>query len=116
MQVRAVTFGIPVRDLQHAVSWYRSAFELAEPDLVALEGIVEFDLGPCWLQLALDPDRAGQSGTSVNLSVPDATAERERMARAGLTVTDVRHFEGVVDFFELTDPDGNTIGFVTELN
>jgi hypothetical protein len=30
-------------------------------------------------------------------------------------VSDLERYEGVVEFFELRDPDGNTIGFVTEL-
>ncbi|ACZ22595.1 hypothetical protein Sked_26910 [Sanguibacter keddieii DSM 10542] len=59
MRPKAVSVGIPVRDLVAATTWYRSAFGLDEPDLQPVEG--------------------------------------------------------VVDLFELTDPDGNTIGFVTEL-
>lgn len=31
-------------------------------------------------------------------------------------MTQEQHFEGAVDFFELTDADGNKIGFVTEVN
>ena len=52
---------------------------------------------------------------SVNISVQDASAERQRFADQGLTVTELQRFEGVVEFFELTDLDGNKIGFVTEL-
>ena len=46
---------------------------------------------------------------SVNISVQDASAERQRFADQGLTVTELQRFEGVVEFFELTDLDGNKI-------
>ena len=101
-------------NLDHAVPWYQRACELGEPDQVPLEGIVEFDLGAFWLQLAVSPT-PGSGGISVNISVDDATAEQLRLASLGLTVSEVERFEGVVEFFKLTDPDGNRIGFVTEL-
>ncbi|MDD7945331.1 VOC family protein [Microbacterium sp. NE2HP2] len=115
MELKAATVGIPVRDLDAATSWYRSALSLKAVDLALLEGLVEFNLGPIWLQLALDPDHAGVEGISLNLSVPDASAERARFAGLGLDVSEVQRFEGVVEFFTLTDPDGNKLGFVTEL-
>jgi len=115
MKFSAVTVGIPVKDLPSAVAWYRAAFELGEPDVIPMEGLAEFDLGPFWLQLAESPDTAGIDGMSLNLSVADATAERQRFAGLGLAVSELQHIEGVVDYFELTDPDGNTLGFVTEL-
>ena len=46
----------------------------------------------------------------------DASAERQRFADQGLSVTELQRFEGVGEFFELTDLDGNKIGFVTELS
>jgi len=116
MNLRAVTVGIPVRDLVAATQWYRSALSLGEPDLEPMEGLVEFDLGPFWLQLALAPELAGHDGISVNISVDSASTERDRLAALGLDVTDVQRVEGVVEFFELTDLDGNKIGFVTELD
>lgn len=115
MRPKAVTVGVPVRDLVAATTWYRSAFGLDEPDLQPVEGVVEFDLGTFWLQLSLSPESAGGAGISVTLSVDDATSEHDRFAALGLDVTDVQRIEGVVDLFELSDPDGNTIGFVTEL-
>jgi catechol 2,3-dioxygenase-like lactoylglutathione lyase family enzyme len=115
MRATGVTVGIPVRDLDRATAWYRSAFQLGDPDLQPVEGLVEFDLGPFWLQLAHRPQDAGGRGITVNLSVADAGAERQRLADLGHDVSDLERYEGVVEFFELRDPDGNTIGFVTEL-
>ena len=115
MDAKAVTVGIPVRDLPLAISWYRSAFDLGEPDQTPVENLAEFDLGAFWLQLAADPELAGREGITVNISVIDAAAERQNLSSRGLTVTEVQRFDDVVEFFELTDLDGNKIGFVTEL-
>jgi catechol 2,3-dioxygenase-like lactoylglutathione lyase family enzyme len=115
MRPTSVAVGIPVTDLDRAVGWYQKAFELGEPDLRPMDGLVEFDLGPFWLQLTVSPESAGVAGVSVNLSVGDAAGERQRFAGLGLSVSELQHIEGVVDYFELTDPDGNRLGFVTEL-
>lgn len=115
MQAKTLTVGIPVRDLEKAIAWYRMAFELDEPDQLPMDGLAEFDLGAFWLQLALTPARAGVEGISVNISVDDALAEQQRLAALGLPVTPVQRIEGVVEYFELADLDGNKIGFVTEL-
>ena len=116
MKAETITVGVPVRDLQRAIAWYQSAFELGEPAQIPLEGLVEFDMGAFWLQLAVDPEHAGCGGLSVNISVRDASAEHHSFVDRGLTVTELQRFEGVVEFFELTDLDGNKIGFVTELS
>ncbi len=116
MKAETLTVGIPVRDLDRAISWYQSAFELGEPDQIPMEGLAEFDLGAFWLQLALAPELAGRDGISVNISVKDASAQQQNFVQRGLTVTELQRFEGVVEYFELTDPDGNKIGFVTELS
>ncbi|ALE93189.1 hypothetical protein AOC05_14090 [Arthrobacter alpinus] len=115
MKVEAITFGIPVRDLDSSITWYQSAFDLGEPDHFPMEGLAEFNLGAFWLQLALAPELAGRAGISVNISVENAAAERYRFEEKGLVVSEIQRFEGVVEVFELTDPDGNKIGFVTEL-
>ncbi|KNC20467.1 hypothetical protein AC792_00490 [Arthrobacter sp. RIT-PI-e] len=111
-----MTVGIPVRNLESAATWYTSAFELGAPAQIPLDGLVEFDLGPFWLQLAVASQLAGQEGMSVNISVEDATKEHTRFTELGLSVSELQRIEGIVDFFELTDMDGNKIGFVTELS
>jgi len=115
MRPKSVSVGIPVKNLELAITWYQRAFDLGEPDLLPMPGLVEFDLGSFWLQLAESPESAGVAGVSVNMSVTDAAAERQRFAELGLSVSDLQHIEGVVDYFELTDLDGNVLGFVTEL-
>jgi len=115
MEATAVTIGIPVRDLERSIAWYRAAFSLGEPDQVPMEGLAEYDLGAFWLQLAAAPDQAGGQGISVNISVADAADVRQDLIGKGVSVSELQRYEGVVEFFELTDPDGNRIGFVTEL-
>ncbi|WP_104112154.1 VOC family protein [Arthrobacter sp. N199823] len=115
MKAETVTVGIPVRDLKRAIGWYQSAFELGEPDQAPMDGLAEFNLGAFWLQLALAPELAGREGISVNISIENASAEQQRLSDKGLIVSELQRFEGVVEFFELTDLDGNKIGFVTEL-
>ncbi|MEO7349464.1 MAG: hypothetical protein ABIW32_06375 [Terrimesophilobacter sp.] len=46
----------------------------------------------------------------------DASTERQKFAQRDLSVSELTRIEGVVEFFELTDLDGNKIGFVTELS
>jgi len=128
MRATGVTVSVPVSDLDQAVAWYQRAFELGEPDQIPMEGMVEFNLGAVWLQLDLLPsaalpdislgdsiDGSGNDGVLVILTVEDARAEHGRFTELGLVVSDIQHYEGVVDFFELTDLYGNSIGFVTEL-
>ena len=43
-----VTVGLPVSEIARSVEWYRRAFELREPDLEPVEGVVEFRFGPIW--------------------------------------------------------------------
>ncbi len=115
MDINAITVGIPVSDLAQAVAWYQRAFELGEPDLAPMEGIVEFNLEVFWLQLYTS-NAPGGDGLSANIGVRDATAQQRRLAGLGLKVSDVERVEGVVEYFALTDPDGNKIGFATELS
>lgn len=73
-----MTVGLPVRDVAAATEFYRTAFELGEPDLIPVQGLVEFDLDSFWLQLVAAPDRAGKRGLTVNISVAAAADERRR--------------------------------------
>ena len=94
MKAETVTVGVPVRDLDLAIAWYQSAFELGEPDQIPLDGLAEFDLSAFWLQLALAPELAGRGGISVNISVQDASVERQRFADQDLSVTELQRFLG----------------------
>lgn len=116
MDAKTLTVGVPVRDLDLAVAWYQRALELGQPEMLPIDGLVEFNLGAFWLQLALSPETAGGDGLTANISVDDATGEHRRLSALGLAVSELQRFEGVVEYFVLTDPDGNKLGIVTELS
>ena len=61
------------------------------------------------------PELARREGISVNICMENAAAEQQGFEEKGLVVSELQRFEGVVEFSELTDPDGSKIGFVTEL-
>ena len=93
------TVGLPVSDLGRTVEWYRRAFELPAAELEPAYGIVEFRPGPVWLQLG----------------VADVAAEREHLLSLGVDVGELDHVEGMVDYVDFADPDGNALRLYTEL-
>jgi predicted enzyme related to lactoylglutathione lyase len=113
-----VTVGLPVSDLGHALGWYRDVFGLGEPDLAPADGVLEFQVGPVWLQLSVAPVApaapvapvtAVVAGTVKRFGVADAGAERSRLAGLGVAVGPLEHVPGAVDYFDFTDPDGNRL-------
>lgn len=115
MDIESVTIGLPVGDLHEAVEWYGRVFGLDEPDLEPTEGVVEFRLGPIWLQLGAEPvDRSGAE-VVVRFGVADATVEHERLERLGVDVGPVEHVPGAVSYFDLRDPYGNVLSCYSSL-
>jgi lactoylglutathione lyase len=110
MNLTSVTVGLPVRDLRRAEDWYRKVFELTGPAVEPAPGLVELTLGSIDLQLI--EDLAGQPGAQngLRVGVDDAAAEHERLTALGLDLDPVQHVPGAVDYFDFTDPDGNTLG------
>jgi predicted enzyme related to lactoylglutathione lyase len=104
-----VTVGLPVSDLGHAVRWYQEVFGLGEPDLAPADGVLEFQIGPLWLQLSAAPTAPSVTGTVTRFGVADAGAERTRLAQLGVAVGPLEQVPGAVDYFDFTDPDGNRL-------
>jgi predicted enzyme related to lactoylglutathione lyase len=109
VEVSSVTVGLPVGDLGQAVRWYQEVFGLGEPDFAPADGVLEFQVGPVWLQLSAAPVAPSAAGTVTRFGVADAGAERTRLARLGVAVGPLEHVEGAVDYFDFTDPDGNRL-------
>ena len=114
MKINNIVACVPVSNIEDAVAWYQQALELGPPDTVPLEGIVEFSLGSFWLQLFESPETAGAEGITLVWGVDDARAEQQRLASLGFSVTEIETIDGVVDVFNLIDPDGNAYSIVTE--
>jgi predicted enzyme related to lactoylglutathione lyase len=115
MEVVSATVGLPVRDLSISVDWYRHVLELSEPDLEPAEGVVEFQVGPIWLQLSEDGTTRSGSAAVLRFGVADAWAQRRRLEAIGVAVGPLKHVPGAVDYFDFTDPDGNALSMYTEL-
>ena len=115
MDVTTVTVGLPVSDLGRAVEWYRSAFELPVAELEPVYGIVEFRLGPVWLQLSEEPTTRSGAEVVTRIGVTDVAAQRERLLALGFHTSELHHVEGVIDYVNFVDPDGNALSLYTEL-
>ena len=121
MDITTVTVGLPVSNLERAIDWYRAAFELPAVELEPAYGIVEFRLGPIWLQLSEEAaalENSARAGAEVvtRIGVADITAERERLLALGIDVGELHHVEGMIDYVDFADADGNALSLYTELS
>jgi predicted enzyme related to lactoylglutathione lyase len=116
MDVTTVTVGLPVSDLDRAIDWYRKVFELPAADLEPAYGIVEFRLGPIWLQLSEGATERSGAEVVTRIGVTDVAKERERLLALGVDVGELHHVEGMVDYVDFSDPDGNALSLYTELS
>lgn len=110
-----MTVGLPVSDLNRAVEWYRRVFALTNPDIAPAEGVVEFRMGPIWLQLGEEPTARSGAEVVTRFGVGDAAAERERLLQEGIDVGPLEHVPDAVDYFDFVDPDGNMLSFYSEV-
>ena len=111
-RITALSYVLPVRDLDAASRFYCSAFELQE--VFRNEGIVFVGVpgGESAIGLLLDPQHAGAGPQNVGVHVdhavePDA-AVRDVEAAGGKIVERGEHAPGV-PFARVQDPDGNVI-------
>jgi predicted enzyme related to lactoylglutathione lyase len=115
MDVSGVAVGLPVSDLARSVQWYQRVLELAEPDLEPADGVVEFQVGPVWLQLGKDSTARSGAEVVTRFGVADAGRERERLEAMGVAVGPLEHVQGAVDYFDFADPDGNALSMYSEV-
>ncbi|GAB2860777.1 VOC family protein [Nocardioides pacificus] len=109
MDIESVTVGLPVGDLDEAVQWYGRVLGVAAPDLEPAEGVVEFQLGPIWLQLGVEPVERTGAQVVVRLGVADAAAEHARLLELGVDADPVEDVPGAVSYFDFRDPYGNVL-------
>jgi catechol 2,3-dioxygenase-like lactoylglutathione lyase family enzyme len=114
-QLKSVTFGITVEDLDAATAWYTRLLGV-EPEIEPDQGIIEFCLLPgVWLQLSEGAASTIQGGASINLQVADIEAGREALKRMGIKAGPVERIEDVVALCDFSDLDGRPLSLVQVL-
>ncbi len=111
-RITALSFIVPVRDLDRAVAFYRDAFHLEEvfrAEQIVFVGLPGTDSA---LGLLLDPEHAGSGpqniGFHVDHAVPADDVVRDVEGAGGRIVERGEHAPGV-PFARIADPDGNVL-------
>jgi glyoxylase I family protein len=119
IDVKETIVVIAVNDLSKSREWYVRLFG-KEPDSEPFPGNVEFKIGGAWVQISTGNVR--DSGWNLQLEVRNLTRERERLLEAGIEAGEIRTVPDVISYFDLRDPDGNsmkwfqTLGSYTEVS
>jgi predicted enzyme related to lactoylglutathione lyase len=106
IDVREAITVITVGDIQKSREWYSRLFGKG-PDLEPFPGNVEFKVGGAWVQISRGKVRP--SSWSLQLEVRDLSRERERLRSSGIAATEIKTVPDVISYFDLSDPDGNTM-------
>jgi predicted enzyme related to lactoylglutathione lyase len=111
-KITALSYVVPVRDLDRAVDFYCRAFELQEVfrgDQIVFVGIPN---GETAIGLLLDPDHAGTGPQNVGVHVDHAIEADQAVAdveRAGARILERGEHAPGVPFARIADPDGNEL-------
>lgn len=111
-RITALSYVVPVRDLDAASRFYRTAFELEE--IFRTEGIVFVGVagGETAIGLLLDPEHAGAGPQNVGVHM-DHAIDYEDAVRAieaaGAKVLERGEHAPGVPFARIEDPDGNVL-------
>jgi len=99
-----------VRDVPKAVAFYRDVIGLTLGDAFG-DHWVEFNIGGVAFGVGNGEPLGIMPGTSfaLTLEVDDVAAERERLLKAGVPVTELHEFPACRSAF-VTDPEGNKFG------
>src|SRR6266699_6779340 len=104
--VRETITVITVSDHAKSKEWYSRLFGKG-PDLEPFPGNVEFKVGGAGVQISKGKVQA--SSWSLQLGVQDLSRERERLREARIGATEIKTVPNVISYFDLNDPDGNTM-------
>jgi len=97
---------VKVSNLAKSREWYSALFGKV-PDLEPFPGNVEFKVGGAWVQIS--EGKVSRSSWSLQLEVEDLSRERERLREANIAATEIGTAPGVISWFDLKDPDGNSM-------
>ena len=104
---------VATRDYTAARSWYSRVIG-REPDLEPVDEVAEWQIAAtAWLQLVVDPDRAGKS--MVRIGVVDLAAQIAELNDAGIATGESVVIADMVKVVDIADPDGNEVSFVQGL-
>lgn len=111
-KITALSFIVPVRDLDKAVRFYCDAFELQEvyrSESIVFVGLPGTDSA---LGILLDPDGAGNGprhiGFHVDHAIDHEVAVKDVEAAGGSVLERAEHAPGV-PYARIADPDGNVL-------
>ncbi len=103
---------VSVADHAAALAWHEKWIG-RKPDMVPVEGVAEWRLhGESWLQLALDPERAGKGTVIINVN--DLAAQREICKAPGVELGETQDL-GFIKMAQTADPEGNLVVFVQSM-
>ena len=111
MNIRSITLGFPVTDLDLAKSWYRRLFPGSE-ELDPVDGVWEMaPLSEVWLQL-FEQEEQESSSNVIRFETDDLTEAFHLVKQLGaVIITAPETVPGVVEYFEFADPFGNLLSF-----
>jgi catechol 2,3-dioxygenase-like lactoylglutathione lyase family enzyme len=111
--VKLVEIVLYVRDMRRAIDFYRDTLGL-ELDFES-EHWTTFRTGACALALhATEQREAGSGEPDPTFLVADADAERDRLAQAGVEVSEIREPVAGLRVFDVRDPDGNRLSIESQ--
>lgn len=108
MQLRHVLAVVAVTDLDRADRWYEALFG-RPADNRPMPSLVEWQVtAGGWVQVYVDPERAGRS--QLNLAVDDdLAAARTELAGRDVAAGEILEASKGVRLLPLEDPDGNVV-------
>ena len=106
IDVRDTIVQIAVSDLSKSREWYSRLFGKG-PDLEPFPGKVEFKVGGAWVHISTG--KVEPSSWSLLIEVRDLSRERERLRKSEIAASEIQTVPNVISYFDLSDPDGNTM-------
>jgi predicted enzyme related to lactoylglutathione lyase len=106
IEVKDVITEIKVRDATASREWYTKLFG-KPPDLEPFPGNIEFKIGGAWIQISRGDVKP--SSWTILFEVRDLQKERERLIASGIEVPPIGLVPDVISWFDLSDPDGNSM-------
>lgn len=104
--VKDIITVIPVSDLARSKAWYSKLFGKA-PDLEPFPGNIEFKLGGAWVQVSKGTVKP--STWNLQIEVHDLAREHSRLRDHGIVTSQIGTSPGVITWFDVSDPDGNSM-------